>query len=177
MGGKLRAELKQKKPFSSLAEEAILNIVRTADCFRREMQKRLKPFGITQTQYNALRILRGAFPGGLTCSALGERLVSSDPDITRLLDRLARRGLITRQRALEDRRVVVTQIAAEGLALLDTLVPTLDAYVSTSLEHLDRHAQETLIRLLEEARAPYTGQPEGQVEEGQETHPCGQAAF
>ena len=105
---------------------------------------------------------------------LPERLIALRPASPRDSARLL---LVPPDGALEDRRVVVTQIAAEGLALLDTLVPTLDAYVSTSLEHLDRHAQETLIRLLEEARAPYTGEPEGQVEEGQETHPCGQAAI
>ncbi len=155
MGDKLRAELKQGKPFSSLAEEALLNLERTADCFRRELQKALKPHGITQTQYNALRILRGAQPNGLTCSELGERLVSSDPDITRLLERLARLGLINRHRATADKRVVVTEIAPAGLALLISLVPILDDHIRRSLAHMDRTAQLRLINLLEDARAPY----------------------
>ena len=159
MGEKLRAELKQNKPFSSLAEEAILNLERTADCFRREFQKVLKPHGITQTQYNALRILRGAGPDGLTCSELGERLVSSDPDITRLLERLARLGLITRQRASADRRVVLTVIAPAGLELLASIVPIFNESIRQSLAHMERSAQEALINLLEEARAPYTTQP------------------
>ena len=158
MSEKLRAELKQGKPFSSLAEEAILNLERTADCFRREFQKALKPHGITQTQYNALRILRGAQPDGLTCSELGERLVSSDPDITRLLERLARLGLIHRHRATADKRVVVTEITAAGLDLLAGLVPSLDKHIRLSLAHMDRSAQEMLINLLEDARSPYVRQ-------------------
>ncbi len=158
MSEKLQAELKQGKPFSSLAEEAILNLERTADCFRRELQKALKPHGITQTQYNALRILRGAQPDGLTCSELGERLVSSDPDITRLLERLARLGLIHRHRATKDKRVVVTKIAPAGLELLTQLVPVLDEHIRLSLAHMDRAAQETLINLLEDARSPYVRQ-------------------
>lgn len=160
MGDKLRAELKQGKPFSSLAEEALLNLERTADCFRRELQKALKPHGITQTQYNALRILRGAQPNGLTCSELGERLVSSDPDITRLLERLARLGLITRHRASDDKRVVVTEIAPAGLALLAAMVPLLDEHIRRSLAHMDRSAQLRLINLLEDARAPFVDKPQ-----------------
>ena len=161
MGQKLRAELKQSKPFSSLAEEAILNLERTADCFRREFQKALKPHGITQTQYNVLRILRGAQPDGLTCSELGERLVSSDPDITRLLERMKRQGLITRQRATVDKRVIVARIAPAGLTLLHSIVPLLDERIRHSLAHMDSPAQETLINLLEDARAPYNRQLEG----------------
>ena len=158
MGEKLRVELKQGKPFDSLAEEAILNLERTADCFRREFQKALKPHGITQTQYNALRILRGAQPHGLTCSELGGRLVSSDPDITRLLERLTRLGLIMRHRAAVDKRIVITVIAPAGLELLTTLVPILDEHIRQSLAHMNQGAQEMLINLLEEARGPYTQQ-------------------
>ena len=163
--------MKQGKPFSSLAEETILNLERTADCFRRELQKALKPHSITQTQYNALRILRGAQPDGLTCSELGERLVSSDPDITRLLERLARQGLIHRHRATVDRRVVVTKIAPAGLELLDRLVPMLDEHIRLSLTHMDRSAQERLIDLLEDARSPYIRQA-GQSGDGEAESLC-----
>jgi DNA-binding MarR family transcriptional regulator len=175
MGEKLRAELKQGKPFSSLAEEAILNLERTADCFRREFQKALKPYGITQTQYNALRILRGAQPKGLTCSELGERLVSGDPDITRLLERMARLSLITRYRAAADKRVMMTEIAPAGLELLVSLVPILDQYIQRSLAHMDRDAQETLIDLLEDARAPYTRQADAPTD-SPEIRICGELA-
>lgn len=175
MSEKLRAELKQGKPFSSLAEEAILNLERTADCFRRELQRALKPHGITQTQYNALRILRGAQPDGLTCSELGERLVSSDPDITRLLARLARLGLIHRDRATADRRVVVTKIAPAGLELLTLLVPLLDEHIRLSLAHMDRGSQEMLINLLEDARSPYLRTP-GAAEIDDSNGPCGRLA-
>ena len=171
MAEKLRAELRQRTPFSSLAEEAILNLERTADCFRRELQKVLKPHGITQTQYNALRILRGALPGGLTCSELGERLVSSDPDITRLLERLAKLGLITRRRAEADKRVVLSEITPAGLSMLSMLVPLLDQWIVESLAHMDRRSQETLIGLLEDARAPFSGDASGE-----RAHLCGDTA-
>jgi DNA-binding MarR family transcriptional regulator len=153
MGGRLKAELRQTKPFSSLAEEALLNLERTADRLKRDLQQTLKPFGLTSTQYNALRILRGAAPNGLTCSQLGERLVSADPDITRLLLRLARQGLITRRRGPDDKRVVLTRISAQGLALLESLVPITDDAVRQRLAHLSESQLQTLIDLLEEARS------------------------
>ncbi len=157
MGERLRAELKQTKPFSSVAEEAILNVERTADCFRRECLQTLKPYGITPTQYNALRILRGAQPDGLTCSELGKRLVNSDPDITRLLERLARLGLITRRRGSCDKRMVVTMIHAKGLALLALLDPVMNQATRDILGHLQEEKLHLLIDLLEEARAPLSG--------------------
>jgi DNA-binding MarR family transcriptional regulator len=156
MGERLRAELKQNKPFSSPAEEAILNIERTADCFRRECQRTLKPFGITPTQFNALRILRGALPDGLTCSELGKRLVNSDPDITRLLERLARQGMITRRRGSCDKRMVVTVIHAKGMALLAELDPVMERLTREILGHMRADSIHMLIDLLEEARAPFT---------------------
>ncbi len=168
MGDQLKAELKQRKPFSSLAEEALLNLERTADRFRRALQQKLKPHGITMTQYNALRILRGALPQGLPCAELGQRLVSSDPDITRLLDRLAREGLVQRKRAAEDKRVVLTQITDQGMALLYRVVPLLDKEVQASLAHLPAPRLHLLFDLLEEARQPLLeagSYPESKVKE------------
>jgi DNA-binding MarR family transcriptional regulator len=146
--------LKQSKPFSSLAEETLLNLERTADCFRRDIQQALKPYGLTGTQYNALRILRGALPDGLACSELGQRLVSSDPDITRLLARLMRQGLVQRNRATGDRRVVITRITPSGLSLLETVVPVVDQHVLKSVQHMTENSLQTLVDLLEEARFP-----------------------
>ena len=161
MGERLRAELKQRKPFSSVAEEAILNVERTADRLRHMLQQTLKPSGITGTQFNALRILRGARPDGLTCSELGERLVSSDPDITRLLERLARQGLISRRRGTNDKRVVLTEISERGLALLEEIDPIVEESAKRFLAHMSQEKLHTLIDLLEEARLPFMSQGEG----------------
>ena len=104
MARKLQQEIQQSQPFASLEEEAMLNLARTADRLQSSVRQMLKPFGLTPNQYNALRILRGAGPGGLTCSELGKRLISEDPDITRLLDRLAKLTLVHRRRNQQDRR-------------------------------------------------------------------------
>lgn len=150
----LKAEIKQTQPFASLEEEALLNMERTLDYLRRQVQQTLRPQGLTTTQYNALRILRGAGGEGLTCSELGSRLVTSDPDITRLLDRLARQKLVRRRRDLRDRRVVLTEISDEGLLQLEMITPALNTRVREILQHLGRQRLELLIDLLEEARSP-----------------------
>jgi DNA-binding MarR family transcriptional regulator len=156
MGKILQSELKQGKPFASLEEEAILNVQRTADCFRRRLQLALRPYGITATQYNALRILRGAGEQGLACSELGERLVSSDPDITRLLGRLVGQGLVERRQGLPDRRVVLTAITPCGRKLLEKLVPVLDAEIREWLGHVNQTELNAVITLLETLRAPFS---------------------
>ena len=157
MGRTLKGEIKQTQPFASLQEEALLNVERTADHLRREVQLLLKPQGLTSTQYNALRILRGAGGEGLTCSELGNRLVSSDPDITRLLDRLAKQGLVRRQRHTRDRRIVLTQITDEGRRQLETITPALDARIRSILSHVEAARLEMLIDLLEEVRRSTVG--------------------
>src|SRR5512138_1409830 len=106
MTGKLQAEIRQRKPFVSLEEETYLNLVRTADALTRELELFLQPFGLTATQYNVLRILRGAGEEGATCTAISERLLAFDPDVTRLLDRLEKSGWVQRTRSVTDRRVV-----------------------------------------------------------------------
>jgi DNA-binding MarR family transcriptional regulator len=120
---KLKEEIRQNLPFSSRAEEALLNLIRTADCLQRNMQRAIRLHGLTSTQYNVLRILRGAHPQGLTCSAIGERMIAADPDITRLLGRLKHMGLIRQQRDKRDRRVLWTSISTAGLDLLAQLDP------------------------------------------------------
>src|ERR1700689_3564024 len=106
MPRRLQSELKQKIPFISREQEAYLSLLRTADALQSQVEGRLKEFGLTGTQYNALRILRGAGTDGLPCREIGERMITHDPDVTRLLNRLEDRGLVERTRARDDPRVV-----------------------------------------------------------------------
>jgi DNA-binding MarR family transcriptional regulator len=112
--------------FSNPHEEALLTLLRSADTLQHALQQRLKPYGLTPTQYNVLRILRGARPRGLTCSAIGHSMITPEPDITRLLTRLKKQKLLCQQRDPNDRRVVWTQISPEGLALLASLDPIVE---------------------------------------------------
>ena len=105
MAGRLLAEIRQSKPFDMVEEEAVLNIHRTAEVLGQASAEFLKDYKLSHTQYNVLRILRGAGPDGATCSGIAERMITRDPDITRLLDRLEGRGLVARERSREDRRV------------------------------------------------------------------------
>jgi DNA-binding MarR family transcriptional regulator len=148
----LQEEIKQKKPFESLAQEVVLNVMRTAATFRKGVAEALKPFDLTAPQYNILRILRGAPEDGLPCSEVGERLVSQDPDVTRLLDRLERRGLVTRGRSLTDRRVVNARITTAGMTLADQLDGPINTVHETQLGHMKKKRLRELIELLEKAR-------------------------
>jgi DNA-binding MarR family transcriptional regulator len=128
--GRLQDDLRQRRPFASPAEEAYLNLIRTADQLARGVALVLRPHKLSEAQYNVLRILRGAGTEGHTCSEVATRLVTHDPDVTRLLDRLETRGLLVRAREHSDRRVVTTRITRQGLALLDTLDgPVRDAVI------------------------------------------------
>jgi DNA-binding MarR family transcriptional regulator len=153
MSGKLAKEIKQTRPFSSAAEEAILNIQRTASVLTQRFSEALKPHGLSETQYNVLRILRGAGAAGLACQEIGERMLTRDPDITRLLDRLEGRRLIERARSTEDRRVVVTRITAEGRKLLAALDDEARDLPRRALGHLGEKRLRILIGLLERARS------------------------
>ena len=148
----LQVEIKQKRPFGSLGEEVYLNLLRTADALLRQVELALKPAGLSSTQYNVLRILRGAAPGGLACCEIGDRMITRDPDITRLLDRLEARGLVKRERERSDRRVVKTRITAEGLRILKTLDEPIAALHRRQLRQADPRRLRLLIRLLEQAR-------------------------
>jgi DNA-binding MarR family transcriptional regulator len=152
MGQNIQAELKQKKPFSCREEELFLNILRTSDQLMRRVADVLKPADLSATQYNVLRILRGAVPEGLACGEISDRMVTRDPDITRLLDRLEKRGLVARSREKADRRVVTARITDAGLELLRKLDETVVRLHKAQLGHLDAKSQEGLIRLLEQAR-------------------------
>lgn len=148
----LKIEIEQQRPFSSPEEEALLNLLRTADMLQRELQHRTRAWGVTSTQYNVLRILRGAQPDGLTCAAIGSRMITAEPDITRLLSRLKALKLIRQKRDRSDRRVVRTQISPAGLELLRKMDPEIERGPRELLGHLGPDQLSELTRLLELAR-------------------------
>jgi len=150
----LKSEIAQSAPFSSVEEEAILNLVRTSDFLQRGFQQKLRGWGLTMTQYNVLRILRGARPQGLPCAAIGARMVTAEPDITRLLARLNRLKLIRRHRDRQDRRMVWTQISDAGMNLLRSIDPIVQRIPVELLGHMKGADLKRMIRLLELARQP-----------------------
>jgi DNA-binding MarR family transcriptional regulator len=121
MSPSLQQDLKQKKPFRSLQQEAYLSVVRTSTALTDAMEELVKSRGISATQYNVLRILRGSDVEGLCRNALRDRMLTRMPDMTRLLDRMEEAGLVVRVREGEDRRMVMTRITAKGRGLLDDL--------------------------------------------------------
>lgn len=152
MVGKLKSEIKQQRGFESLEEEATLNVARTAEFMMNAVAEVLKPFSLTVTQYNALRILRGASGNGLMCGEIGERMVTKESDITRLLDRLETRGLISRERPAENRRIVIATITETGLNLLADLDrPVADCNKRLSAG-LGKAELKTLVSMLEAIR-------------------------
>ena len=127
----LATTLKQNRPFVSLEQEVYLSILRTASELSYAVDQFFRPFDITPSQYNVLRILRGAGTGGLCRNEISERMVTATPDMTRLLDRMEKSGWVTRERAVEDRRQVSTHITKSGMALLARLEkPTGDFVMS-----------------------------------------------
>ncbi|HEY1767655.1 MAG TPA: MarR family transcriptional regulator [Terracidiphilus sp.] len=150
----LRQEIAEEPPFSSLEEEALLNLLRTSDSLQRAIQRQTRGWGITSTQYNVLRILRGAQPDGLPCAAIGDRMITAEPDITRLLRRLKALKLIRQRRDRHDRRVVLTQISEAGLELLRAMDPVIRRTPQELLGQMSRAELVELIRLLELARRP-----------------------
>jgi DNA-binding MarR family transcriptional regulator len=152
MSPTLKDEIKQKKPFRSLYQEAQLNIERTANLLSDAFEQMLKPHGITATQYNVLRILRGAEPDGLSRNEVSQRLVNRMPDATRLLDRMEDAGLVTRERSKEDRRLVNTRITKKGRHIVDDLDEPVDEQHEKSLGHLGEQQLRTLIKLLTAVR-------------------------
>ena len=148
---KSEAENKSKRWLPSPEDEAYLNVQRTADHLLRGVEELLKPAGLTPSQYNVLRILRGAGPDGLACGEIAGRMLTRDPDMTRLLDRLDKRGLVTRTRSASDRRVVLTRITSAGLKLLASLDEPVPDLHKKQLQHLGRERLKQLSALLEEA--------------------------
>jgi DNA-binding MarR family transcriptional regulator len=148
----LRDDIRQTKPFKSLREEAALNIVRTSAALGDDMDELLKAKGITGTQYNVLRILRGAEPTGLCRNELRDRMLTRMPDVTRLLDRMEEAGLVTRTRGSEDRRLVSTRITEKGHHLVDELDQPIDEFHRRRLGHVTDEQLESLVELLTLAR-------------------------
>jgi DNA-binding MarR family transcriptional regulator len=134
-----------------LEEDVFVSLHRTADLLARSAEKVLRDQDISPNQYNVLRILRGA-PEGLPCNEIARRMISRDPDITRLLDRLEKRTLISRCRETKDRRTVLTRITPEGLKLLHDLDEPVTEIHKSQLGHLGREGLRSLLELLEKAR-------------------------
>jgi DNA-binding MarR family transcriptional regulator len=148
----IQAEIKQKRPFGTLEEEAFIALLRTADALQWRAGELFKQHGLSPTQYNALRILRGAGAEGLACAEIAERMINRDPDITRLMGRLERSGLVRRERQKKDRRVIRTCITVAGLALLKSLDRPVVAANREMLGHLGKGRLRSLIALLDLAR-------------------------
>ena len=134
-------------------EELFVQIQRTAEALMWGVAELLKPSGLTTTQYNVLRILRGAGEEGLACREVSERMIQRDPDITRLLDRLEAQGLVRRERAQQDRRVVTACITPQGLDVLAALDAPVAELHQRQLGHLGARRVAALGELLEQARA------------------------
>jgi DNA-binding MarR family transcriptional regulator len=148
----LQADIKQSKPFGSLEEEVFTALLRTADRMEARAAEVLKAYELSPTQYNALRILRGAEPDGLACNEVASRMLTHDPDITRLMARLERRGLARRERAQSDRRVVTTRITPAGLQVVKGLDATVDGFLKQLLGGLGEQRLKSLLRLLQAVR-------------------------
>src|ERR1700687_4639409 len=141
------------KPFSlPLEDQTFIALQRTADALAQDAEQLLKAQGLTGAQYNVLRILRGAEPAGLACRDIGERMISHAPDMTRLLDRMEKRGMITRQRQTDDRRVVKTRITSSGLGLLKHLDQPVRELHKRQFHHIPAARLKILAELLEEIR-------------------------
>jgi DNA-binding MarR family transcriptional regulator len=136
---------------SNLEEQAYLELLRATDRLTRGAAGVLKAEDLSSTQYNVLRILRGA-PEGLPCGAIGRRLITREPDITRLLDRMEKRKLISRARETKDRRTVLTRITETGLDLVNRLDEPVQAIHKKQLGHMSRQRLHMLTELLREAR-------------------------
>ena len=141
----LAAELKQTKPFASLKEEAALSISRTAAVLDHQVSQALKTYALTPSQYNVLRILRGAGAEGLCRNEVGARLVNQVPDVTRLLDRMEDTGLVSRQRGSDDRRYVTTRITRKGLDVVDQLDKPMRELLHTLLGHVSDKSLRAIV--------------------------------
>lgn len=148
MSGKTK---ESPRRFGNLEEDVFVSLCRTAAMLSRNVEKVLKHRDVSPTQYNVLRILRGA-PEGLACGEIARRMITRDPDITRLLDRLETRALIQRCRENKDRRQVQARISDEGLRLLADLDEPVTEIHRRQLAHLGRQGLYSLQTLLEKAR-------------------------
>jgi len=152
MSLELSQEIKQKAPFSSLEHAAQISIIRTSSRIVDAFEQMLKPHGITATQFNVLRILRGAGEEGLCRYEIAERMVTRMPDVTRLLDRMEESGYIVRERSTEDRRMVQTTLTETGRRLLAKIDDEVAAEQQRPFRTLNPEQLETLIALLSQVR-------------------------
>lgn len=153
--GRVQEELRQKVPFKSPAQEAVVALLRTADLAKRQIAAVLEPHGITTQQFNVLRILRGAGSDGVPTLEVAARMIEQTPGITRLLDRLEAKGLVRRERCPHDRRQHLCWITPKGTGLLATLdAPTLKAG-ERCLKALSHDERLAFIRLLDAIRAAH----------------------
>jgi DNA-binding MarR family transcriptional regulator len=152
MAGKLQLEMQRTHPFDSVQQEVFLNIVRTADRLVRGFDELFKPWKLSVTQYNVLRILRFGGENGLSCKQIGERMLTRDPDITRLLNRLEARNLISRQRGAADRRVVAVRITPDGITLLNELDKPVMDYHNQQMAQMNEPQLGQVIELMEAIR-------------------------
>jgi DNA-binding MarR family transcriptional regulator len=150
-------EIHQTKAFATIEEELLVSLLRTTDVLHERFEQIIRPFNISMTQYNVLRILRGAEPDGRTCGEIGERMIAREPDVTRLLERMDKAGLIKRTRDSSDRRVVVTRITSAGLKLLDEMDPKLRE-IDGLLQPMGERKIETMLKLLDEVREHVRGE-------------------
>jgi DNA-binding MarR family transcriptional regulator len=152
MTGELQKEIKQPKPFRTLEAEVFLNVLRTSALLTDEIAELLRSRGLTLPKYNVLRILRGAGADGLPSGEIGERMVSREPDMTRLLDRMEAAGLVVRERSAVDRRIVSARLTPEGLRVATELDDPVDSLHARQLGHLSNEELQGLCSLLERAR-------------------------
>ena len=149
MPRRLQEEIKQTRPFERPGDEALLSILRTASVLEYSLNELLRPFGLTMTQYNVLRILQGAGSAGLCGREIGERLVSRVPDVSRLLDRMAELRLVSKKRDAADQRHVTTRITAKGRRLLAKATPALVEAEGGRMDRLSDRSVKALIEALE----------------------------
>jgi len=152
MPSRLQAEIKQTKPFAHRSSEALLSVMRTAALLEHRLNEVLRPYGITELQYNVLRILRGAGPDGLCGREISARLVSMVPDVSRLLDRMESMKLLRRERDGADRRNVTARITPSGLRVLEEATPRLEAFERERFAHLDAERLQHIIDGLADVR-------------------------
>ncbi|MDX1631225.1 MAG: MarR family transcriptional regulator [Thermoanaerobaculia bacterium] len=152
MSRRLRDEIKQTKPFTSPREEAYLNLQRSAALLEQQLARFFKSWKLTPTQYNVLRILRGAHPEALPCREVGDRMVTPVPDVTRLLSRLEEKEMVRRSRGTTDRRVVLVTVTDSGRELLDEIEGPLRERMKELLGHMEADDLRELSRLLERLR-------------------------
>lgn len=150
----LRSEEQQRRPVASLAHQLTVDVLRTAGVVRRGLDRGLEGSGLSGAQYDVLRILSSAGPGGLPTLAVRERLIEEAPGVTRLLEKLARAGLVVRERGTPDRRQVICRISVAGLALLAKIEPRMNAAIAAVGARLTRAEQRACLALLDALRRP-----------------------